>query len=454
MTCVLNDGQVVWSGTRDAKGYREYKIKWLVDHAITDGPANVMRTPGLPLPGAMWAFDDDVDPWAWCRPEMDVQLHEHKEGDPHRHSSVTQTFSNRPPELSEQRCHDQDIEDPLLEPAKISGSFVRAQEEATHDMFGQPILTSSHEMIRGPQNEWDVDRPTVRIEQNVATPLQAHLLPAQLTNCVNAFPMWGLPPRTIKLTAGPWERKFHGLCSLYYTRTLDFDIRYEGWDRAILDEGTKVLNGHWSGEYWDLDNVDTSVPPAYTNPAHFKRYQDRDGNLGRVVLNGRGIPAGARLRNTALDEQLGTGLDDLYICIRVHPRQGYIVGETLWNDRYWIKQVGGDTTWAYSTSYVKGNVVLHEGTLYVALRESIDLPPNQPVANQAWLGFYTGGTEYYDPQPLSDLRDLGAWSASTRYYVGDRVYNAGAFDTAGVGTIVVRKYPGADFLQLGIPLVF
>ena len=73
MVTSLVPGQRDWRLTRDSDGHRTYKLRHLVRGATTDGPANALRTPGLPLPGAWWIVDDDIDLWAWCLPDAEVE---------------------------------------------------------------------------------------------------------------------------------------------------------------------------------------------------------------------------------------------------------------------------------------------------------------------------------------------------------------------------------------------
>jgi hypothetical protein len=288
-------GRITSSGARDSEGHRDYKVKFLVRGEIGDGPAQVFLTPGLPTLGAPYAIDNDLDLWAWCRPNATIQEHQPKEGEPSRFWTIECLFSTKPPDSDKQRCQDQQIEDPLLEPQKISGSSVRYTEEATVDRFGKAILTSSHEQIRGPQVEFDANRDTITIEQNVAV-LDLPLL-ASLRDCVNDSVLWGFSRRCVKFSSYTWERKFHGLCYLYYTRRLIFETNSDTFDRDILDEGSKVLNGHWDSSTgnWTLDNIGGQAPNP-SNPTHFIRAKDRNGENMRVVLNGRGQPIDVNTR--------------------------------------------------------------------------------------------------------------------------------------------------------------
>lgn len=319
MVAAILDGQMKWSGDRDEEGHRTYKITHRVEAAFTDGPWNVMNATGLPLVGSYWNFDGDSDPWAFCYPTMKVTP-EINDGEKNKYWRVEQTFSTKP--LN--RCQDESIEDPLLEPQKVSGSFVKYTQEATRDRFGQSIVNSAHEHYRGPRVEFDHNRPTVRIEQNVAS-LGLDTF-SQLIDHVNDSPMWGLPARTVKLSNVSWERKLHGICNFYYTRIFDFDINYFTFDRKVPDEGTKVLHGHWASQDdtgtggetgWVLDNINGS-PPDPNNPQHFDRFKDRRGENARTLLDGAGKP----LEGSAM----GTGgtTDPIVFTIEYYPESNLL----------------------------------------------------------------------------------------------------------------------------------
>ena len=121
--------------------------------------------------------------------------------------------------------------------------------------------------------EFDSNRPTVSIGMNLSVlPLSTF---APMVDTVNDAVLWGLPKRCVKLTNVSWSRQLYGTCTFYYTVNYEFDCRYDTFDRKVYDEGTKILNK-------DIANADK------TNPEHFVRYKDVNGDYSRVFLDGNG----------------------------------------------------------------------------------------------------------------------------------------------------------------------
>ncbi len=231
-------------------------------------------------------FGNDLDVWAFCKPNLVVKIHMEKEGDATKTWRVENLFSTLPI----QRCQDETIEDPLLEPPKVSGSFVKYTEEAVKDNRGAVIENSSHELFHGPQVEFDANRPTVQIGMNSAA-LDLSTFASQM-DTVNDAALWGLQTRMITLSSVAWERNLYGLCNFYYTRTFEFDINFQTFDRILIDEGTKCLLGKWNRAV----DPPVWVPKANTNInnlQHFQRFKDPNGSNAHVQLDGAGNPRGA-----------------------------------------------------------------------------------------------------------------------------------------------------------------
>ena len=290
MTATLHGGPIVWGLDRDEEGHRTFNVSFLAHTTDTaDGPYKILTgITGLPIPGeSYWAYGNDVDTEAICSPATKLSLWNHVEGDPHHWWRFDYKFSTK---RNTKRCQDTNVTDPLMEPDRVSGSFNKYTKEVMTDKDGKYIRSSSHEIIRGAQVEFDHNRPTVRIEQNrLLLGLDEF---SQMIDGVNDVPMWGLPERTIKLSNVSWERKLYGVCSYYYTRTFEFDIDYATFDKAAMDEGTKVLNGRWGSDgSWELTPINSyGLLPDPNNPAHFMRMKDRNGENMKVILDGFGQP--------------------------------------------------------------------------------------------------------------------------------------------------------------------
>lgn len=343
MASFLAGKQIKWKGSVDSSGYRTYGINWLVksdDPDMKDGPYTILQTPNLPLPGSAWQFDNDFDPWVWCRPEMDVEALDQKKGERFCWWTVSQTFSNKPVSFNQQRCHDFKFDDPLMEPPKIQGSSVKRTREEMFDRFSNPLVNSAWELIRGHAVEFDHSTDQIRITQNLLD-LNLPQLEA-MRDTVNATSIWGMPSRCVKLSDFTWQPQLYGLCYKYYTRNLTFDLDAESFDRVILDEGTKVLSGHWhqTTKLWEDDLID-GQPPNPRNPQHFIKFQDFNGNTTRVILDGNGRPYNPALTSTT---------NGCSKCPSGSPR----IWHVIFNDPSW-EGVVEDETLIYSSGCTWGN---------------------------------------------------------------------------------------------------
>jgi hypothetical protein len=270
-----------------------------------------MKTIGIPPPGSYWNFDADEDLWAFAYPSLTVIPKTSKKGDPTQIWYVDQKYSTKPLQ-SEQ----DEIENPLLTPQKVSGSFVKYSKEAVKDRFNADIVSSSHEPFTGPLVTFDESRPTVQVIQNVAD--QELALISNQINTVNDATLWGLAPRKVKLSEVSWTKQFHVSGDVYYTRTFGFDINFDTFDTTFPDRGTKVVNGEWN----PITRLCDKDPEAdHTNPSDFDVYQDKRGNTpDTVLLNGFGEPV-----NTDLAPGTGTDNSLVYLTIEYYPESNFLL---------------------------------------------------------------------------------------------------------------------------------
>lgn len=267
-------GRTKWTLNEDDEGWRDYDLQYLVMTSdVDDGPAVVFFASGLPTIGTPWLFGNDDDPWAHRTPYARVSPIVTKE--PNKWWTIDLKFSNRP----RWRCQDEQIDDPLAEPQRLSGSFVKYVKKVQKDRNGNLILSSSHELITG--LEMDANRPNVIVEQNVSS-LGAPTF-ASMVDTLNDATLWGLAARKIKLSNVSWEKRLYGVCSYYYTRRLEFDIRFEGFDHTdVADAGYKKFDL----ETWP------DTPANRADPTKYVIAKDRAGENSpvKILLDGNGDP--------------------------------------------------------------------------------------------------------------------------------------------------------------------
>lgn len=227
-------GRLEWGGSIDSQGYRTWDITWLIETtSVDDGPAVVATCAGLPVVGSQWFMGNDIDGWAWCLPTMTIrQIPDSTPGLWTGLWTVKQQFSTQP---TTRNTSDR-MEDPLLEPWKIRGSFNRSQKEAKEDRNGNLLLTSSMEFIRGLMR--DVGGATVTLSKNFAS------LPLASTTALrwhlNDGPMWGMARRCVKLAGFEFQQQKFGTFT-YWNCGYTFEVAFEGFDERVVDQGTRVL---------------------------------------------------------------------------------------------------------------------------------------------------------------------------------------------------------------------
>lgn len=311
----------------DEAGHRTREVLYLVHRdTTTDGPDEALTTAGLPTFGDSYVDGlGHTDPWCFCTQYKSVRRHQ-VESERGHWWAVTRRFTTVP---AKGRCKGEEVQHPLDVLPEVNVKTVRFTEEGMVDRFGYPILTSSHEFIRGPQNEWELSHLQIRIKCAVSDPQTPAL--CQMKDTVNAFAIWGFPPRTVKLSEFELDARFMGNCAEYADRLLVFDVRfrardgvmnhvtgtgtgtevirtllesddYETWDRYVIDEGTKCIKGNYNKAGVFTPETIGGAQPDPLNPSHFTVWKDRNGNTGRVLLDGEGRPA-----STFLTGASGTG---------------------------------------------------------------------------------------------------------------------------------------------------
>lgn len=253
-------------------GHKDLYVTFLIQvTSYGDGPETVYNAAGLPAIGAPWnpatlGWLNDSNPWMFRWPTAEISLHDQRKGEAPAWYEIECLFSTKPLE----RCLTTFPANPINEPPKISGAFTKFTREALADRFGNPILSSSMQQYHGQLVERDFNTPSVVIEMNFSNlGLSTY---AQMVDTVNSATLWGMPPRTVKLSNVKWVRKLYSVCTFFYNIIYEFDCNFETFDRTFVDKGTRVL-----------------LPGGNAfNPDHFALYKDRTGEPSETILDGSG----------------------------------------------------------------------------------------------------------------------------------------------------------------------
>jgi hypothetical protein len=264
-----------------------------------------------------------------------------------------------------------------------------------------------------------------------------------MNDTVNAHALWGMPPRTIKFKLSSLDRKFYGTCLKYYRVTYEFEVRREGWDRDILDEGAKALNGKWdrvtlgSGEEvrkWVVQAIGQAadgdaVVPDPLNPSHFIRLTDEAGNPIKMILNGRGVPYDPYVDN----------VDDCGECEGGSPRQWAISGfpSSLAHYNLTLTHTAG-CTWEGSAAQPT------EVTFTLGYDEAEN---TWELSSNVGLQYSAAGADWNCLGPNTLLRTAGGEAEED---APDSIIIRGPDEP---GTIIVERYPESNFFLLGVPAI-
>lgn len=212
-----------WTKDTGEEGDETYTVNWKVNTTLAlDGPDVAWTAAGLPVPGSSLSIGNTSNPWAFYQNKGSAKL---LKADSNRKLwDLTTVFSTKPIK----RCSAGKVDDPLLEPHRVKGTFNRVMEEQLKDKDGNPIENSAQQRFKGATVQIPRARPVVELEMNVAWINLAWM--AEYADAVNSNTQWGQAVRTIKCTVGPWERVLYGTCCYYFVVRFTFELRYETWD--------------------------------------------------------------------------------------------------------------------------------------------------------------------------------------------------------------------------------
>jgi hypothetical protein len=258
-----------WTLNIDGEGQREYSVTWQVQTtSADDGPDIALTCPGLPVPGSHFAVSNSTDPWAFYQRKGSARLHDRMKSA--KLWDVTINYSTRPA----RRCMDSSVQDPLLEPARVSGGFNKFTRRAVKDTSGNALVTTANEPFTS-GIEIDDNRPTVRLEMNVAWVNLTFV--SSYVDTVNNATWWSCAARTIKCSEFNWERVLYGTCRFYYRVQFTFELKRDTWDLMLANFGNYSRSAagaeptqHRDGKtkdfkptYLDVNGIATETPTFF-----------------------------------------------------------------------------------------------------------------------------------------------------------------------------------------------
>jgi hypothetical protein len=260
-----------WSSQSTNLGALRYDIAFRVETSDPlDGPTIVMNAPGLPAIGSYWDYGNDVNQWAFCSPERRVKpLYIGERCKVWRAECIFETYNPGGGGFTEQRCNSTTIDNPLLEPIKVSGSFLKYTRRATRDRNNKVIKNYDHSPFKGSEVDFDTGHWTVRIGMNLSA-LPSPFAPS--INQLNDATLWGAAPRCVKFSGAAFTRLYYGVCTAYYFAEYDFEVNSETFDRWIQPWCYRKLK--------DGGNVN--------NPKDFEAITDEKGNPTGNILKSDG----------------------------------------------------------------------------------------------------------------------------------------------------------------------
>jgi hypothetical protein len=265
-----------WFKESTEEGDETYTLKWKVETtAVSDGPDVAWTAAGLPSPGASLAYGGTINQWAFFQGKGGAKLL--KQDTNRKLWDMTTVFSTKPT----RRCSEGRIDDPLLEPHRVRGSFTQVMEEAIFDNSGNVIQNGAGQRFTGPQSQRPKSYPTVELEMNVSWINLAWM--AEYADSVNSNVQWGQPVRTIKCTVGPWERVLYGACYFYFVVRFTFELKYETWDLVFPNIADRYrLAGTTPALYAAYKNEDEENTKGFVDADGYKT--DTANNVTSRVL--------------------------------------------------------------------------------------------------------------------------------------------------------------------------
>ena len=233
----INEVKAQQQGDWSATAQRNYtRILQCLSNDPLDDSAAVLEavcaylgiTPGIPII-VIYQCGNSIDPYAYLQKISVLQETSHK-GE-YRNWTARLEYNSNPI---------QTIDNPLLRPTIISGSFQIYQKPIEKDINGKPILNKANGKLEG--IEIDDARPHVTMVRNEVS-YDWSAFAANLVNFVNSTFWYGCQAGQAKCSgvSGQGPNFENGI--MFYPVTYEFQFRLEGWQPSFQNKGRKDVNG-------------------------------------------------------------------------------------------------------------------------------------------------------------------------------------------------------------------
>lgn len=219
----------------DREFNRTYTSTYQVLTEHTDGPMTVLNSSGVPSRYGVYVWGRDIDVWAYLHsitatPEGE-DVGDGTGSGRYRKWNVNATHSSK----SDARDGQQNRDNPIFEPAKVRGSFIKNTVQAYRDRNNKPIVNTAKEPILPPfQKESSLD--SLHITFN--TPTINLGLRSSYRDSVNSNSMWGLIRRQIKMASWTYSVQWVGGFS-FIAHEFEFIISKEKHPASCNNGGAK-----------------------------------------------------------------------------------------------------------------------------------------------------------------------------------------------------------------------
>jgi len=232
------------SGEADSDGRRAYHRRFLVVvNDPRDGPQTVMLSLGINPFDIYAGFDYDVDVGARIK-----RLEVKQRGDDPYYYDVLVEFDSKVEQFPL---------DPLARPTLIYYGFSRYGQVVWQDVFFAPIMNSAGEYY-DPPPEVDRSRLQIKMVRNEAVFDPNVALAYQ--DAVNSDVWFGIAPGLVRVNITGDPQQENG--EYFYQVTYEFELRWDGWQLSILDQGRYAIpvSGGQPVRILDADGAEVTDP--------------------------------------------------------------------------------------------------------------------------------------------------------------------------------------------------